>query len=424
MDVSVYYVNNFILENAQLEMIHVDEPSKTAEIIVELLKSSLEKIKLPLSDSNFVTDCGSNILKACKIANISHFKCLCHRMNTALSSAWEKAMENDILKSLDKDLSKLIEYANRTQMNSKLPIKLKSGCPTRPWRQLYDKYYSLSRSYDLVEQILKEMNQSSRLNRISKPFINQIFNEILAHFKEFYDELEAVKTVTISKVLPLVYGLIEELSTTLCEADENINPETESLNFLKNMIIELIREKVIDGAITNVHYTATFLDKRFKLDFLPSSANELAKAVLKEMYSKQPAMKTATSNTVCADSTAIPPAAKIPKVGILSKMKAKPMQPTINPCLSELEVELDIYSKIEPTDREPLEFWKEHRYQLPVLTNLAIQILAIPASSAGSERRFSIAGKVCRPDRANLKPSKVAKLSKVANNMNSNQYKR
>lgn len=43
-------------------------------------------------------------------------------------------------------------------------------------------------------------------------------------------------------------------------------------------------------------------------------------------------------------------------------------------------------------DTCPLEWWSIHEYQLPNLAKMARQFLALPASSAGTERLFSAAG--------------------------------
>ena len=65
-----------------------------------------------------------------------------------------------------------------------------------------------------------------------------------------------------------------------------------------------------------------------------------------------------------------------------------------------------------------LQFWNSSPY--PLLKRIARKILAIPASSAGSERRFSFAGKVQTISRAKLAPEKLCAQTVVANYLKNN----
>ena len=58
---------------------------------------------------------------------------------------------------------------------------------------------------------------------------------------------------------------------------------------------------------------------------------------------------------------------------------------------SNIEMELDKFLKMKiPSDINLLLFYKEHKTILPILTKVAREIFAIPASSATSERVFSV----------------------------------
>ena len=50
----------------------------------------------------------------------------------------------------------------------------------------------------------------------------------------------------------------------------------------------------------------------------------------------------------------------------------------------------------------PLSFWRSKASKYPILSNLAKKFLAIPASSGGVERVFSIAGSITRARRAKI----------------------
>jgi len=63
-----------------------------------------------------------------------------------------------------------------------------------------------------------------------------------------------------------------------------------------------------------------------------------------------------------------------------------------------------------------LQWWKQQKDTFPKLWLLAQRILAVPATSAPSERVFSIAGLVLQAKRTSLAPENVNKIIFVHNN--------
>ena len=68
-------------------------------------------------------------------------------------------------------------------------------------------------------------------------------------------------------------------------------------------------------------------------------------------------------------------------------------------------------------DQDLLHWWKEQKNTFPRLSALAHGMLAVPATSAPSERIFSMAGLVLQAKRSNLAPNKVNKVVFVHNNV-------
>ena len=58
----------------------------------------------------------------------------------------------------------------------------------------------------------------------------------------------------------------------------------------------------------------------------------------------------------------------------------------------------------------PLEWWSQHENKFPILAELAREYLACPATSAPSERLFSISGLTIANDRASLLPDTAAEI--------------
>ena len=64
----------------------------------------------------------------------------------------------------------------------------------------------------------------------------------------------------------------------------------------------------------------------------------------------------------------------------------------------------------EEKDRDPLEFWRLNAGRFPVLAVLARRYLAIPASSASSERLFSRLKLIATAARQNLSSHTLCQL--------------
>ena len=84
--------------------------------------------------------------------------------------------------------------------------------------------------------------------------------------------------------------------------------------------------------------------------------------------------------------------------------------------IKSLDLEIEEYQKVKliGTDshqsNDILQWWKIHCYDFPTLAKLARHVLAIPASSAPSERAFSICGRILEERRSMLKPTAVNNL--------------
>ena len=86
---------------------------------------------------------------------------------------------------------------------------------------------------------------------------------------------------------------------------------------------------------------------------------------------------------------------------------------------SKIRKEMAIYESYSFATKgsDVLGWWKIHEEHLPILAQIARKILAIPASSAKSERVFSTGGLVVSAKRGNLGPKKVEELIVIKQNL-------
>ena len=78
--------------------------------------------------------------------------------------------------------------------------------------------------------------------------------------------------------------------------------------------------------------------------------------------------------------------------------------------VSSNDRELQQYRCISVASDDVLHWWKRQAETFPRLSSLAQGILAVPATSAPSERVFSIAGLILQAKRSSLAPENVNKL--------------
>lgn len=85
-----------------------------------------------------------------------------------------------------------------------------------------------------------------------------------------------------------------------------------------------------------------------------------------------------------------------------------------------LQIEIDAYMNAQCKNHtiNPLEWWKEHREELPLLSALACHYLCIQVTSGSSERAFSTGGQDVSYKRTNLTPSHASKLVFIIENIN------
>ena len=90
----------------------------------------------------------------------------------------------------------------------------------------------------------------------------------------------------------------------------------------------------------------------------------------------------------------------------------KKSQQQDNTAQKKVDKEVDKYMKEDETDfrkDDPLLWWKEREMLYPLVAKLAKKYLAIPASTAPSERVFSVAKNILQKKRWNLLLSRLSK---------------
>ena len=95
------------------------------------------------------------------------------------------------------------------------------------------------------------------------------------------------------------------------------------------------------------------------------------------------------------------------------------MQKKSDVFVSHIEKEVKKFESLSEASKDDdiLKWWKFYSEGFPILSSVARAILAIPASSAKSERVFSTSGNTVTTNGTNLDPDKVEDLVTIACNL-------
>ena len=204
---------------------------------MDALRQSLERYDLIPDDvesrSYFVTDCGSN-MKAALNEN-KRIDCAAHRLNTVLSGAWDLTMESEpSAEDFHSAVKKLVKYAKKSDLMSKLSVTLKQEVKTR-WNSLYVTLESISRVYDELLQYVAGTIALRYFASIDKILLEQM-TAFLKNFKDMTDLVEGDKKPTLHNVVLVFYTIL-----VICEPVED---DCEILKVFKVYIKKRTYEKI------------------------------------------------------------------------------------------------------------------------------------------------------------------------------------
>ena len=155
-DFTLIWVKNYEIKRGQYACRHWERGRHTSDNIRAFMYEELADIGIiNISQVSIITDSSRSILAAVS-AMLSH-RSSAHRLHKVLSDACEYAKANNIeIHNLDVFSHNLVTFAKASNnIQEHLPMRLKHGGKTHPWRSLYEMFDSISVSYYDLELILK-----------------------------------------------------------------------------------------------------------------------------------------------------------------------------------------------------------------------------------------------------------------------------
>ena len=236
---------------------------------------------------------------------------------------------------------------------------------------------------------------------------------MLGHFEKATTFFGGESYTTMSLVLPIIDGLIENVSVTL--QDSSVIQK-----FKKKLWTEL-KEKFNFNKLSpqSLPVLCAALDPRFHdLPFLATDdeRSSVKDTLLRQLAKMEQKKQTGVETAVCCgtatkrvkpeDDTLRGPAAK--RAHVLSQI----IRPRVKKETTCPGAELDRFQHEDITalESDPLVWWKLNEQRFPAVAQLAKMYLAVPCSSVPCEHVFSASGLVVNSLRSSLTPENVDAL--------------
>lgn len=419
-----------------------DDAAHTAENIKNetlsiLSEYGLDHNDLAIDGNCFTTDDGSGNTGQLGIINcFSRITCSDHKISTVLCTVLSKTTimrdgrrskpfyrymsDLPTILTLIDDCKGLVQYFNQANLQKLLNKTLKSENETR-WSSLFDMLLSVKEAFDQVKAVLLVRRKDEKIDKISKSLLSQLLS-FLEEFKIATKRLEGVKIPTIHLVVLSLAQMTKNCESptggdTIC-----MHPEISKLRgIVKTVLIAKFK-------LHRIHIAAAFLDPRQTLRLmnnhridqsLLTEGLELVELLFDRHYTRSEQADTASAEQVMNDDGLYRPRKKSKSLFALDD-EEHALANTGRP----LQTEVDLFKlvRLRPDDIEDENFdlllwWRANREQYPILAKVARYILAIPASSAESERVFSASSNTITQKRTQLLPSNLNGLLIIKSNI-------
>lgn len=379
LGIKLHFIDNdFILRTYTIGFINFNE-SHTGENMSKIISDTLTNFNI-INVQSFTSDHASNNL-ACvrllkeKYQNMNFIGCFAHLLNIILQSGLLKnnvliEKVRKIIKTINKS-STLLKNINDLAVSKKLPFySLKFDVSTR-WNSTFFMLESLVNNETLICAL-------SETNTFSAVEWNDIKNIVLL-LRPFNN-----LTNLISGVLYPTIAYCYSLSLEIKKIINNFSTNAHTKKHMKEM---LAKYETYTKSFNDCYYISMILDPRFKCALLDLNDKQKYIDKLKTIYKSY---KPQTNNIIITNSKHFSP---FP----INNTESNEIDSYLSNPLSDGKCDILLY-------------WKLNSSSFPILSNMAKDFLAMPATSVSCEQMFSKAGDIITKKRNNISPTIIEKI--------------
>ena len=420
--------------------------SHTGEYVSDLLDMTVQAWEAEGRVFAAVTDNGANFVKAARInSHINdELRCICHTLQLALKDAVHSQVA---LQQLCHDAQELVVTIRRSShLSGELQDIQRQAIAaaadadgsegsagadpqSRPLRlamNVATRFNSLCILFSRLHEVRPHVQRLCLANAAElagKALSVEQWQEVeelvsvLSPVKEMCDLMEASSSPSLSLLIPLVQNVLQILYDLQCTL------KTVSCRSVCDAVRTAVQQRTLSSLQDKTVQIAMALDPRVRTKLLPNYDRTLSLTALKDAFAmflpvfgelrgrtaELRASPAERKEEVMEGPSAPPPAKRQRSVMDLQ-----------DDCATQVPVsELEALAKEGGISMEecPLLWWASRAAAYPVLSQMARVYLAVPASSAASERVFSTGTLVLGDRRRRLDESRVARLMFMKHNM-------
>lgn len=368
-----------------------------------------------------VHDNGSNMVSAANKSNFiqTSVRCVCHTLQLAIRDAFKDCgMDNALEKC--KKLAAVVHYSSQAQQALKKECERHEGITYRklisPVATRWNSEAMCMESILNVKPAIINLCATNEAFSGKGPTVSEwnlleggVF--LLKELQKVSELWSGDKYPTSLEVVPALFnlcgkrGLLREFTKPQGNRGKG--------KMFANALLKALEERFPRyGTDTEVFAMASFLDPRYmglalKEDNGPyNDIKEKLGDMAKELLATEAAFNMSMGSNDSSDSQVQGPTA-------LERLLRKTTSSQDLTCPGQAEVNsYTCMVKIPPTCNggKVLEWWKANSESLPGLSKLARKYLGVPASSATSERMFSVGSGTCSKIRTSLDPEHLSAL--------------
>lgn len=365
----------------------------------ELIMSNLDEYGISQYAAQFVfiSDRGGNIRVA--LRDFVRLNCFPHFTHSTVKDA----CKIDSVATVINACASLVKYFKFNGLNNLLDITLKSAISTR-FNYAVIMLESIHTQYEKIEEILIERNESIRLRNIDRECIGK-----LIHFLNTFMNASKLTESNYKSTLCNVWIGISEI-TSVCRIRDD---DPTYIKAMKARALNYIETKFV---LHKYHRVASFLNPNYKsLAFCTPSIRSKTIADIREMLNELTRETHSISSSqlhVSNISSSSSTLSNATNQRSSSGSEASFLSNYYDRTEQELD-EIDSYISLKwvaDSQLDLFDWWTVRRDVFPQLSEIAIQIHSIPASSLQSERHFSRCGITMNDRRNRMNPNTLENL--------------
>lgn len=319
-----------------------------------------------------------------------HLACFLHTL--VLAFKIPVTSEDSEVYQAKKDASRLVNVFSHSSKATERLIEITGKKLLLPAKTRWNYIYHMLKRLIELRQGITEVCEEQRIHCVSNWRILIDLVTVLEPFANMIDYLQGQTYVTIAQALPCIDELLEHL-----EEQENKGVLPTLCGQIKSEIKRRFKDFLsLESGLNPTYIIAAALHPTLARLQNKDRLTYAHQALVRFMRSES----NGTSETEPRDNpTVITEEIEedLSCVKLFPHLKKKLLEgnPDVTATVTSVEEEVTKYFKELCTFRgvkDPLQFWEQKRPEFPQLSDFALDVLAIPASSAAVESVFSVAG--------------------------------